>query len=355
MTLHSNTAPLRVFVIGLGQMGKSHALAFHNNPAYEIVGLCNRSPVDLPPELSRYPMLDSFEQGLELKPDVVAISTYTDSHVDLASRAMRAGAHVFVEKPLALTVESAESVIQVAQAEGRKLVIGYILRHHPAWTEFIRVARQLGAPYVMRMNLNQPSGGEAWEVHKRLMRTTPPIVDCGVHYVDIMCQITDSQPVQVRGMGVRLSQEIAEDQVDYGHLQLLFEDGSVGWYEAGWGPTMSQTASMVKDVIGTKGSVSLVMSEGADAADIENHTKAGQLRVHSVGMDAQGGLGKTDAWIPMAEGIDHQSLCDREQAFLAYAIHNDVDLARHHEDAVRSLSIVLAAEQSMRERRAVDL
>jgi predicted dehydrogenase len=346
---------LRVVVAGLGQMGKSHALAYHHNPAYEIVGLFNRGRVELPPELSAYPMLDSFDAGLALNPAVVSINTYTDSHAELAIKAMRAGAHVFVEKPLALSVESAQAVIDAARDNARKLVIGYILRHHPAWLAFIRAARELGAPFVMRMNLNQPSTGAAWELHKRLMQSTPPIVDCGVHYIDIMCQITDARPVQVRGMGVRLSSEIAADQTNYGHLQLLFDDGSVGWYEAGWGPMMSHTASIVKDVIGAKGAVSLVMGDNTDAADIENHTKAGQLRLHSAASTEPDGAAGADAWMPMAEGVDHQWLCDKEQAFLAHAIHNDVDLTRHHQDAARSLHIVLAAEQSMRERRAIDL
>ena len=62
------------------------------------------------------------------------------------------------------------------------------------------------------------------------MDTTPPIVDCGVHYVDVMCQITDAKATQVRGMGVRLTQEIASDMYNYGHFQVLFDDGSVGWY-----------------------------------------------------------------------------------------------------------------------------
>jgi predicted dehydrogenase len=355
MTNRHHPAPLRVVVAGLGQMGRSHALAYHANPAYAVVGLYNRTPVDLPAELRGYPMLESFESGLALKPDVVSINTYTDSHAELALRAIRAGAHVFVEKPLALTLASAQAVVDAAREHGRKLVIGYILRHHPAWTEFVRAARELGAPYVMRMNLNQPSTGAAWELHKRLMQSTPPMVDCGVHYVDMMCQITDARPVQVRGMGVRLSDEIPAGQVNYGHLQLLFDDGSVAWYEAGWGPMMSHTASMVKDVIGVRGAVSLVMGEDADAADIDNHTRAGQLRVRAVEAAGSANAGYADAWLPMSEGVNHQWLCDREQASLAVAIRDDIDLSRHHEDAIRSLSIVLAAERSMRERRAIDI
>ncbi len=347
--------PLRVLVVGLGQMGKSHALAYHKDPAFEIVGMVNRSAVQLPQELANYEMLSSFDEGLSLRPDVVSINTYTDSHAELAIRALESGAHVFVEKPLALTVESARAVVEASRRASRKLVIGYILRHHPSWTELIRAARRLGPPYVMRMNLNQASTGSAWEIHKQLLSTTPPIVDCGVHYVDVMCQITDARPIQVRGMGARLAMDIPEGQVNYGHLQVLFEDGSLGWYEAGWGPMMSRTACFVKDVIGERGSVSLVMGESADPAHIESHTQAGQLRVHALELREGRSVGSTDAVIPVVDHVDHQILCDREQAFLAQAIGSDVDLTRHHDDAIRSLEIVLAAEQSMRERRAVDL
>jgi predicted dehydrogenase len=346
---------LKVLVVGLGQMGRSHAIAYHKNPEFEIAGLVNRGQVELPHELDSYTMLPSFEAGLALHPDVVSVNTYTDSHAELAIAAMEAGAHVFVEKPLALTLESAKAVIETARRTDRKLVIGYILRHHPSWRELIKAARELGAPYVMRMNLNQPSTGGAWEIHKRLLGTTPPIVDCGVHYVDVMCQITDAKPVQVRGMGVRLANDIPQGQVNYGHLQVLFDDGSVGWYEAGWGPMISRTACFVKDVIGTRGSVSLVMDDGVDSASIESHTQAGQLRLHAIELGEKGAMGSTDALIPIHDAVDHQTLCDREQAFLAHAIRADLPLNKHHADAIRSLEIVLAAEQSMRECKAIDI
>jgi predicted dehydrogenase len=354
MTHTSSNRRLKVFVAGLGQMGRSHALAYHTNPAFEVVALYNRTEVELPPGLEAYPRVNSFEAGLALQPDVVSINTYTDTHAELAIAAMEAGAHVFVEKPLALTVESARDVVRTAQKTSRKLVIGYILRYHPSWEQFVKTARELGPPYVMRLNLNQPSVGAAWDIHKRLLQTTPPFVDCGVHYVDVMCQITDARPVQVRGMGVRLAADISEEQVNYSHLQVLFEDGSVGWYEAGWGPMMSRTACFVKNVIGTRGAVSLVMGDDADPADINSHTKAGQLCLRVLPAE-QGGEDFTEAWIPIGEGVDHQMLCDREQAFLAQAIHGDVDLTSHHEEAIQSLHIVLAAEQSMRERRAIDI
>jgi len=347
--------PLKTVVVGLGQMGTSHALAYHRNPGFEIVGLLNRTPVELPADLATYPLLADFDAALALKPDLVSINTYTDSHADLAVRAMEAGAHVFVEKPLAANADDARRVVETARGTSRKLVIGYILRHHPSWMEFIRLAREMGPPFVMRMNLNQQSSGDAWDIHKRLMLSTSPVVDCGVHYLDVMCQITDTPPVQVRGMGVRLSDEIAASQVNFGHLQVLFEDGSIGWYEAGWGPMISETAFFVKDVMSPKGSVSIVMSEGAKSADVDTHTKTSTIRVHHAALDEHGGFARADEQLSMADEPGHQELCEREQAFVLKAIVEDLDLNRHMDDAIKSLEVVLAADRSMRERRAIDL
>lgn len=339
---------IRVLVAGLGNMGQSHALAYHKDPRFQIVGLVNRTARDLPEELQAYPLFTDYARALaETRPDLVCVATYSDSHADYAVAAMEAGAHVFVEKPLATTVADAERVVDAARRLNRKLVVGYILRHHPSWQRLIAEARTLGGPYVFRLNLNQQSSGPTWEVHKALMQTTSPIVDCGVHYVDVMLQITDAAPVEVRGMGLRLSDEIAPDMYNYGHFQVLFEDGSCGWYEAGWGPMMSDTAFFVKDVVSPRGAVSIRMPQDARSDDIDTHTKTSTLRIH------RAGIGDED--LSMADEPGHQALCDREQAFVAQAIAEDIDLSRHMTDAVRSLAICLAADESVRRGQPVKL
>ncbi|MBB4183505.1 putative dehydrogenase [Sinorhizobium terangae] len=347
--MNSPVNPVRVLCAGLGNMGRSHALAYHENPGFEIAGLVNRSKVPLPDALSGYEILPSFLEALaELKPELCSINTYSDSHADYAVMAMEAGCHVFVEKPLATTVADAERVVACARANGRKLVIGYILRHHPSWMRLIAEARKLGGPYVFRMNLNQQSSGPTWATHKSLMQTTPPIVDCGVHYVDVMCQITDAKPVEVRGMGLRLSNEIAADMYNYGHLQVIFDDGSVGWYEAGWGPMISETAFFVKDVISPNGSVSIVMDQNAKSDDIDVHTKTAVIRLHSAATAPDGSFLKSNEDLTMEGEPGHQELCDREQAFVLKAIRENINLDRHMEDAVQSLKICLAADESVR-------
>ena len=337
---------MRVLIVGVGNMGLSHALAHHHNPGSTIVGIVNRSGRPLPPALADYPTFASFEAGMTVKPDLVVIATYSDSHADLSIRAMEEGAHVFVEKPLAPTVAEAEAVVETAHRTNRKLVVGYILRHHPSWMRLIDEARALGGPYVFRMNLNQQSKGAEWEVHKQLMQSTSPLVDCGVHYVDVMCQIARSRPVRVQGIGLRLSDEIPVDIYNYGQLQVTFEDGSVGWYEAGWGPMMSETAFFVKDVISPGGSVSITDADKGLSSDIDGHTKVGGILVHAP---------TGDRMIDLPQEPGHQELCDAEQAYVLEAIARDVDLTDHMNDAVQSLRICVAADESIRIGQVVSL
>ena len=257
--------PIRVLVVGLGTMGLSHTRAYRSIDGFSLAGLCTHraaARADLAAEFPDVPRFDDFAAALaEVRPDAVAICTYTETHADLAAQAFAAGAHVFCEKPLADTMAAAELVVAAARAARKILLIGYILRVHPSWTRFVEIGRTLGKPLAMRMNLNQQSSGSFWEVHKNLMRSTSPIVDCGVHYVDVMCQVTRARPVLVHAIGARMTPEIAPTMVNYGHLHIVFSDGSVGWYEAGWGPMMSETAFFVKDMIGPEGAVSIVATE----------------------------------------------------------------------------------------------
>src|SRR5690606_30862401 len=229
---------LRILVVGCGNMGASHALAYHKMDGIEICGLVSKGKTKevLNEKLGGgYTLYNDYEEALHTtNPDAVCISTYPDTHEAYAIQAFEKGCHVFIEKPLADTVEGAERVRDAAKKAGKKLVVGYILRHHPSWIRFIQESQNMGKTLVMRMNLNQQSQTDMWTLHRNLMASLSPIVDCGVHYIDVMCQMTRSKPVQVYAIGARLTEEIPEGNYNYGQLQITFEDGSVGWYEAGW-------------------------------------------------------------------------------------------------------------------------
>ncbi|MEC3880038.1 Gfo/Idh/MocA family protein [Parapedobacter sp. 10938] len=353
---------VRVLVVGCGNMGASHAHAYHEMDGFEICGLVSRgdSNVGLNEQLGGdYPLYNDYREALQAaKPDAVCISTYPDTHEAYAIAAMEQGCHVFIEKPLADTVEGAERVAEAARRTGKKLVIGYILRYHPSWQRFVQLSGQLGKPLVMRMNLNQQSHGRMWDVHRNLMESLSPIVDCGVHYIDVMCQMTNSKPVQVNAIGARLTEDIPQSNYNYGQLQIRFEDGSVGWYEAGWGPMISETAFFIKDVIGPKGSVSIVAREaggGGHSDNVAAHTKTESLRVHHAAIDDNNAFVKPDEWIDLKDEPDHQELCNREQRFFLEAIRSDLDLDELTRHAVDSLRIAIACDESVRTGKPVDL
>jgi predicted dehydrogenase len=192
--------------------------------------------------------------------------------------AMEAGAHVFVEKPLATTVSDAEKVVDTATRLNRKLVVGYILRHHPSWTSMIAEARALGGPYVFRMNLNQQSSGAQWDIAQGA--DADDLAAGRLRRALRGCDVPGDRRAARARAGHRPAAVATRSRPTCtitASLQVVFEDGSVGWYEAGWGPMMSETAFFVKDIISPNGSVSITDADKAGSADIDGHTKVGGL------------------------------------------------------------------------------
>jgi predicted dehydrogenase len=352
---------VRVLLIGAGHMGISHGRAFASVDGFELCGVVTRgeSGVILAEQLGGVAHYRDFDEALSAtQPDAVAIASFAETHVPFAVRALEAGCHVFVEKPLADNVSDATKLIALAGDRDRALVVGYILRHHPSWQTFIGLAQQLGKPLVMRMNLNQQSQGSEWATHKSIMATTSPLIDCGVHYVDVMSQMTGARATRVHAVGASLTDDLAPGMYNYGQLQVTFDDGSVGWYEAGWGPMMSETAFFIKDVVGPNGALSIesgLESADADSSDVNIHTATNTIRHHHADLDAAGAFTRSDDLIETSGEPDHDELCRLEQVWFLEAIRGNVDVTQHLDDVLESLKIVLAADESIRTSRVIEL
>ena len=119
---------------------------------------------------------------------------------------------------------------------------------------------------------------------------------------------------------------------------------------------MSEVPFFVKDIIGPKGCVSIVMDEAKTAsADIDGHTRTSALRLHRAELTADGMFARPDELIRMTDEPGHQDLCNREQQVFLDAIVHDRDMTAHVVDAINSLRIVLAADESVRTGRVVEL
>jgi hypothetical protein len=117
---------------------------------------------------------------------------------------------------------------------------------------------------------------------------------------------------------------------------------------------MSETAYFVKDVIGPKGSISIVEPNN-DSSAIDKHTSTNKLLLHYQERNSKGEFVKQDVWIDSTDEPDHQQLCDLEQRYLLKAISENLDLTSHLNDAVNSLKIVLAADESIKTGKTVIL
>jgi predicted dehydrogenase len=121
---------------------------------------------------------------------------------------------------------------------------------------------------------------------------------------------------------------------------------------------ISETAFFVKDVFGPNGSVSIVAKDAGGAgksASIEAHTKTESLRFHHAELDENEKFLKPDEWINLEDEPDHQELCNREQRYFLKAILEDIDLSAHAEDAVNSLRIAFACDESIKTGQVVKL
>jgi hypothetical protein len=122
---------------------------------------------------------------------------------------------------------------------------------------------------------------------------------------------------------------------------------------------------MVKDIIGPKGSISVIppthklgTPEGATwtfSSDIHTHGRMESVLVHHSALHPDRSLVEGDEIIPVVDKPGHDEICRLEQIYLLDAINGKVDLGEHMDAAVNSLKIVLAADLSIREKRMVEL
>jgi predicted dehydrogenase len=340
---------IRVLVIGCGHMGAAHARAYKAITEFELVGLVSRggdSRASLSQELGgtqdgqSIPQFENILEAIQAtRPDAVSINTYPDTHVPIARLALENGAHVFVEKPFGTQLSDAQSVLDLARRLHLQVVVGYLLQHHPVYQRWIERAHGLGNPLVMRMSLNQQSFGLVWEKHLQLLKIGSPLVDCGVHYLDLMSAAAKSPAISLHAIGACLVEGSQAGLMNYGQIQVRFANGSIGWFESGWGPMVSQMAPAIRDIWGPKGSISLSQSQPP-----LRH----QLVQHSAELKDSGPFRHPDQVVEWPDEPNHSELCRLEQHFFLRAIQEALDLTEHHQRAIHALQCVLAAEQSLR-------
>jgi len=181
-------------LLGLGHLGKIHAKLLKESQLFDLVGFVDPSDEAAALASSKFdiPRFDSLELLLE-KVEAVDVVTPTLSHYRTASAAMKAGKHVFVEKPATEKLEEVAALIALKNEKQLKVQVGHVERFNPAWLAV--KDRDLQPMFIETHRLAQfnPRGTDV-----------SVVLDLMIHDLDIILQMVSAEIVEVRASGVSL-------------------------------------------------------------------------------------------------------------------------------------------------------
>ncbi|THK34551.1 Gfo/Idh/MocA family oxidoreductase [Ensifer sp. MPMI2T] len=222
--LPSISAGLQLAVIGCGAWGKNLVRCFAELGCLgAVVDLHTDAVASLLGQYGSRAL--SFEQVLaEHSIQAVAISTQPSTHYELAKRALLAGKHLFVEKPLALELKHAEELTDLARRLDRRLMVGHILQYHPAFTRLQSLIASGAIGRVLRLQANRMNLGA--------IRSEEDVLWClGPHDVSIILALVGAEPSEVYGVGGYHLRKTIADAVT---LHLSFPAGERAQVNLSW-------------------------------------------------------------------------------------------------------------------------
>jgi len=264
-----------VALIGCGHMGEAHLEHIYFKEEVCISCVCDRDETKARAFQKRFRVKNIFTDAEECirrdDVDIVIIATYPSTHLALLKLCLKYKKHVICEKPIASTLEEGKEFVELVKTHPDvKVLVGYILRHNETYRRVAKMIHEdaIGHPIIMRMSQNHHTMN--WPRYRKLIEETAPIVDCGVHYLDVMQWFTDAQIVDIAGIGMATEPDLPPGKNNYEMVTVTLSDGSIGFYEAGWTRTIN--ANNAKEFIGPKGSIRLIF-----AKDRVDHQEEGDL------------------------------------------------------------------------------
>ncbi|HYN00619.1 MAG TPA: Gfo/Idh/MocA family oxidoreductase [Aestuariivirgaceae bacterium] len=329
---------LRIGVIGLGWFGEIHCDTIMGVANLELAALCTRTLERLKALAEKFGVKKTYRDYRELLTDAsidaVSIVTMWDQHTEPAIAALEAGKHVFLEKPMASTVEDCSKIIAAAKRSKGILLIGHICRFNPRY----RMAKQaidagrIGRIVAMSSRRNIPA---AWT--PEILNKIGPIVGDAIHDTDLMLWFTGdnivsayAQTVDVRGLKFP----------DIGQTMYRFAGGATAILETVW-CMPEKTPFDIDERMSIIGSEGLIHVQDT----FPNLGIVGSDKLHSP---------DTTYW-PQFDGVRGGALRDEFAYFAECALKGKTPAVGRPEDAAAALEATLAAEQSARSGKVIKI
>lgn len=248
-----------VVLVGCGYIGEEHLADIYFRDNVHMV-----SVVDL--NLERAKLMarkyGAQEYGVDYRVylervdvDIVIIATYVDTHLSIMKDCVKAGKHVLCEKPVAAKREDGEEFFRVAEAAEVQVLVGHILRYNYSYRTIREMIQDgmIGALRFIRFVQNHHAVN--WERYRRLLEDCPPVLDCGVHYLDAMQWISGQRIENVKGTSFLIDSDAPRD--NYSIVSVRLSGGCCGCYESGWSRNLHHYNC--KEFMGDKGYIKLTL------------------------------------------------------------------------------------------------
>jgi UDP-N-acetylglucosamine 3-dehydrogenase len=219
---------LGVAVVGTGFWGKNHARVYKELQATELVAICDANPERAKSIAAQFGVKAYTNSARMLKNEeieAVSICTWSTGLAKEALKALNAGKHVLVEKPMATNVKQAERLVAAAEKNGLHLTVGFLMRFIP------------GLQHIREAVAKREIGDLVCVTAKRVSQWPERIGDVGVvkdtaiHDVDIMRYISREDPIAVYAKTGSMRHKKFED---YAQIMLTYEDGKSAFIESNW-------------------------------------------------------------------------------------------------------------------------
>lgn len=205
---------MKLAVIGTGHLGKLHTKLSKQIETIEFSGIYDIDPEKAEAaakefEVNKFETLDdTFEKSV-----AVSIVATTSAHFELAKKALEAGKHVFVEKPITAEINEARELVKIADERNLKLQVGHIERFNPALVA-LEKKYNLAPQFIQTDRLAQfnPRGTDV-----------AVVLDLMIHDIDIILSLVKSEVKDIHASGVA----VVSDQADIANARIEFENGAV--------------------------------------------------------------------------------------------------------------------------------
>ena len=343
---------IRMGFIGVGAMGYSHLELFHQQCAKqaEAVALCASNTERLRRAQKIAPDTELFKNELALIKsdlDAVVISSPNFTHVPLALEAIKAGKHVFLEKPVGVTTAECRKLLRASQKSDRILMIGHELRYSPYFAK-IKQLIDKGAVGVPQMAWCKEFRGpfqpksRNWIQDRR--KSGGCLVDKNCHHFDLMNWWLNSRPKRVSAFGSNAINRVISgpNQVhDHATASWEYSNGAKGTLHLSLFAHEPPKETLEMGVVGLEG----VLQTNLDNLKLLHWVKGkrkGEPKV--VRVNAKRGIG----W------GGHLGFAEMHPAFIK-AIRTGVQPLTSVENTIDGTLLAIAAEQSIREKKIIKI